>query len=422
MERDVFCAVEIQSILHFAGGNCMYKKNKKDLEKVFEVIERHRANTSQYGRWEYITKELNSYFTVTLTSKQWKTQYELGKKRLQKHGNPAILLPRTELKEIITTKKDKEKELDILQQKLKNLLIKPITTESIMNKLKIDIIKTLGLIQMLKRDNYIILYNEYDETYVIDKKPVPTSKIYKHHIGEVSEFEFVVISDTHWGSKHQQKSFVDFIYKEAYERNIKNVYHAGDIVDGFYKGRPEHIYELFVIGADEQTDYVVNNWPKYEGITTHLLLGNHDETHIKNGGFDIGKSIATRRKDFEYLGIGHAIIELTPNCRMDLFHPLDGSSYAVSYSGQKYMDSLSGGDKPNIMFTGHHHKVLYFPYRNIHYFEAPSMTQQSSWMKRKRMANESGAWFIKIKVDEEGTIVSVLPELIKQYKFLKNDY
>ncbi len=107
---------------------------------------------------------------------------------------------------------------------------------------------------------------------------------------------------------------------------------------------------------------------------------------------------------------------------MDIFHPLDGSSYAISYSGQKYMDSISGGDKPNILFVGHHHKALYFPYRNIHYFEVPSLMAQSSWMKRKRIANESGAWFVKLTVDEQGTIVRIIPEHIKQYKFLENDF
>jgi hypothetical protein len=86
------------------------------------------------------------------------------------------------------------------------------------------------------------------------------------------------------------------------------------------------------------------------------------------------------------------------------------------------MDGLTGGDKPNLLFVGHHHKCLYFPYRNIHYFEVPSMCKQSSWMKRKRIANASGAWFVKVKVDEEGTLVSVLPEQVKQYKFLENDY
>ena len=42
--------------------------------------------------------------------------------------------------------------------------------------------------------------------------------------------------------------------------------------------------------------------------------------------------------------------------------------------------------------------------------------------KEKRIANESGAWFIKLRVDEQGTIVSLIPEFIKQYKFLENDY
>ena len=95
-------------------------------------------------------------------------------------------------------------------------------------------------------------------------------KTYIHSIGKLTEFEFLVVSDPHLCAKHQQLSFIKFIYEEAYKRGIKNVYHVGDIVDGYYKNRPEQIYELFAIGADEQKDYVVANWPKiprYENIS-----------------------------------------------------------------------------------------------------------------------------------------------------------
>lgn len=405
----------------------MYVKSDADLNKLFEVRNFHIENTEVQKRWIAIAEELNEFFGVGLTPKQWKTQYENGIKRMKKYGSPGIKLPRTKEKEmpnIFIAVQKTEFNVDDQKQKLKNYLTKPKLVEDISKFLEVSNIEVLGLIQSLKLDGYLVTHNEYDNTFVIDKKPFVEVQSYIHSIGETREFEFVVISCSHWASKKQQKSFTEHIYNEAEKRNIKDVYHCGDIVDGYYKNRPEHIFELIpgLIGADEQAEYVIDNWPRKEGITTHLILGNHDETHIKNGGFNIGKAIAKNRPDFKYLGIGHAKIELTPNCRMDIFHPLDGSSYAISYSGQKYMDSISGGDKPNILFVGHHHKALYFPYRNIHYFEVPSLMAQSSWMKRKRIANESGAWFVKLTVDEQGTIVRIIPEHIKQYKFLENDF
>ena len=55
------------------------------------------------------------------------------------------------------------------------------------------------------------------------------------------------------------------------------------------------------------------------------------------------------------MGHSFAKVWLTPKCDMDLVHPIDGSAYALSYSGQKYCDSLSGGEKPKIIAMGHHH-------------------------------------------------------------------
>ena len=77
--------------------------------------------------------------------------------------------------------------------------------------------------------------------------------------------------------------------------------------------------------------------------------------HIKNGGIDIGRIIARERQDMTYLGQSNAKINLTPKCVLEINHPLDGASYAIS-SLQKLIDSMSGGDKPNILINGHHHK------------------------------------------------------------------
>lgn len=231
-----------------------------------------------------------------------------------------------------------------------------------------------------------------------------------------------VVSDTHIGSVYNQMTFLHHLYDRFEELGITDVYHSGDISDGWYPNRSDQIYELHSHGADRQVDYIVKNYPGREGITTHFIIGNHDYTFIRNTGYNIGPAIAMRRPDMKYLGIMNARVWLTPNCDMELNHPGDGASYAMSYSIQKYIDSLSGGDKPKILINGHHHKFLTMFYRNIHAIEAPCVEAQTGFMKSKRIAAHMGGLVLDIYVDEEGTIDRFAVELIPLYKAIENDY
>jgi hypothetical protein len=123
-----------------------------------------------------------------------------------------------------------------------------------------------------------------------------------------------------------------------------------------------------------------------------------------------------------YLGMNNAKVSLTPNCIMELNHPGDGAAYALSYTIQKLIDSMSGGDKPNILINGHHHKSMYLFYRNIHAFEAGTIEAQTPYMKGKRIAANMGGWIIEVHVDEEGTIQRCKGEFISLYKPLEEDY
>ena len=53
----------------------------------------------------------------------------------------------------------------------KNYLTKPKLVEDISKFLEVSNIEVLGLIQSLKLDGYLVMHNEYDNTFVIDKKP-----------------------------------------------------------------------------------------------------------------------------------------------------------------------------------------------------------------------------------------------------------
>lgn len=236
-----------------------------------------------------------------------------------------------------------------------------------------------------------------------------------------AEITFGVISDTHLCSKYQQLTHLQEAYDCFRQRGITDVYHAGDICEGD-KMRRGHEYELFCHGADAQSEYIIANYPSLPGITTHFITGNHDLSHWKNSGFDIGKRIASERPDMLYIGTESARVMLTPNCSMDIVHPLDGSAYALSYAAQKYCDSLQGGSKPHILVIGHHHKMFYMEYRNIEVFEAGTLQAQSPWMRGKRLAAHVGFWILNVNVGKDGTLKRVVSEWHPFFEMENEDY
>lgn len=323
-------------------------------------------------------------------------------------------------RQIIREKNKNKPDIDIVSRDL----IKKLSKETHINELcelfnvSERVIK--AHIEDLKELGYQVV--DTDNIYKLMNIPLNTSNRHVEEWKGNKVIRFGAIGDTHLCSKHQQITFLNDLYNIYKEAGIDTVYHAGDLAEGYYKNRPEHIYEIFKVGADEQADYIIENYPRVEGITTKFITGNHDHTHIKNGGTDIGKKIAREREDLIYLGSSNVIVNLTPNCTVELNHPLDGTAYALSYSLQKYMDSMQGGEKPNILLNGHHHKAMYLFYRNIHGFEVGTIQAQSPWMKGKRLSAHMGGWIIEIQVDTEGTIVKCKGEFIPLYKPLKEDY
>ena len=187
---------------------------------------------------------------------------------------------------------------------------------------------------------------------------------------------FGVVSDTHLGSKWQQLTHLNTLYDMFDREGIDTVYHAGDVTEGVNMRRG-HEFEVFVHGADAQVEYVIEKYPRRSGIVTKFITGNHDHSAIKHAGHDIGVAIANKRSDMVYLGRSQAKVYLTPNCVLEINHPLDGAAYALSYGLQKMIDAMSGGEKPNIYLGGHHHKAMYLFYRNIHAFECGTTQAQT---------------------------------------------
>lgn len=232
---------------------------------------------------------------------------------------------------------------------------------------------------------------------------------------------FAIMGDTQLGSKYAQITYLHDFYDLCEKEGINNVYHTGDITDGL-KMRPGHEYELYLISADEMRDDVVRNYPKREGITTHFITGNHDASIYKHVGYDIGKAIANLRPDMKYLGRDCAVINLTPNCTLELRHPWDGTAYALSYKIQKMIEAMESDSKPNILAVGHYHKAEYLFYRNVHALQTGCFQAQTPFTRGKGISVHTGGFLVTIHVDKDGTIRRFLPEFVPFYRSITDDY
>ncbi len=231
---------------------------------------------------------------------------------------------------------------------------------------------------------------------------------------EGNRIRFGLVSDTHIGSKMARQDCLEATYEIFDKEGINRVFHSGDMTSGqqVYKGQ-EH--ETLIWGFDGQRDAVVKLYPQLKEGKTFWILGNHDASHLELAGADIGEAISKLRKDLVYLGQIEADIKLAKNTTIRLRHPSGGNAYALSYPMQRYITSLEGGSKPNILAEGHRHQSFQMEYRNIFAFQVPCFEYQSLWLKAKGLQPVTGAWIIDAMINKKGSILRLQAEQIKFY-------
>ena len=297
---------------------------------------------------------------------------------------------------------------------------KGATLEQIADKMDIMIDDVLSVLDTLMNKGYQIHISP-DDYVTLSTLPLPTDNRVKELWDGSKTFKFGVVSDTHLCSKNQQLTFLNKVYDIFEAEGVSRVLHCGDITEG-YGMRKGHEYEVFKHGADAQIKYVVDNYPSRPSFDTEFITGNHDHSFIKSAGLDIGIAIAKERKDMKYLGRSFARINITDNCCLDIVHPTDGGSYALSYATQKYIEAIPEYDMPDILLCGHHHKYINFFYRGVHTCEVPTTQARTDWMRNNRLVAYVGAMILTITVDKDGFISRFVPEFIPCKHILKEDY
>jgi hypothetical protein len=233
---------------------------------------------------------------------------------------------------------------------------------------------------------------------------------------------FGFITDTHLCNKHQRLDVCNAAY-DMYERmGITDVYHAGNMIDG--EARFNKTELVTAPGMDHQCDYFIDKYPQRKGITTHYIAGDdHEGWYQQREGVEIGRYLQFRaedqgRNDLKYLGYGEADVALrhgSGSAVMRVVHPGGGSSYAISYTDQKRVESYQGGEKPAIELAGHYHKFNYGYPREVHALQGGCALDQTMFMRKKKLSAHVGFSVVKIAQDEKGAVKRFAPEFFPFY-------
>lgn len=98
-------------------------------------------------------------------------------------------------------------------------------------------------------------------------------KILKRYITD-KEVKFAVIGDTQICSRNEKLDELHTFYAICQKVGIKDVFHAGDLVEGSGKIYRGQLNDIHTYGAARQIDYVIENYPKVKGINTFFITGN----------------------------------------------------------------------------------------------------------------------------------------------------
>jgi len=212
--------------------------------------------------------------------------------------------------------------------------------------------------------------------------------------------KFGVFSDAHMGHMCYRPDILRKMIKDGKRQGVEFYLNCGDTIEGM-SGREGHIYELSKIGASAQLNYFSEQFKNFNKDVFSIEAQNSHGGWFKskgNMGLDIGEELERKSKHYKFIGYDEQDILLDNGAKIRLRHPGGGTAYAISYKLQKYIEAISGGKKPHILFQGHFHKAEYLFYRNIHGFDAGTLCEQTPFMRKTNTPAHMGYWIVDINM------------------------
>lgn len=276
-----------------------------------------------------------------------------------------------------------------------------------------------ALVQQAIEDGYTITVKD---GHLEDAGLQPRGTVTKLKLAPVDgRLKFAVISDLHCGSKyHRGEELADFL-ERAYDWGARITLNCGDTLDGHrvYKGQE---FETQV-ALPLQIDAAINALPEMPDHKYYFIDGNHDASYWKMTGQPAGEAIVSAahpRKDLVYLGADVAQLDLSPDgkgkpVRVELLHPDRAGARGQTYHLQNYIESLQGGNKPQILFTGHEHGFVQLEMRNVHAIKVPCFQAQTPYMARKHLQPTIGGLLVEVGLTKRGHVREMTLTHVKYY-------
>ena len=175
---------------------------------------------------------------------------------------------------------------------------------------------------------------------------------------KIDDNKCLVISDTHIGRLLSNEDYNTYLnvmnsntifnnevglynaYNYAIKNNIKNVIHAGDLIEG----DSDHSWRR--LAPKLQLEYIYKKYPNIPSIKTYLLYGNHDYNLMYYGGykdeqFKINNQVENIGINYSYVKFNDNFIKISHYCsasddlydNIDLPHnfELSGHSHVFSF-------------------------------------------------------------------------------------------
>jgi predicted phosphodiesterase len=230
---------------------------------------------------------------------------------------------------------------------------------------------------------------------------------------------FGAFADAHIGHMCFREDVFDAAVASFRQESVDFVLNAGDTLEGM-SGREGHIYELLHMGYSEQMKEFGSQFEKFGDTPVYSIEAQNSHSgwfnNKANAGVDIGEELQKASPPYQFVGYDDQDFVLDSGLIIRLTHPGGGTAYAISYRAQKYIESLSGGKKPHIVIQGHFHKALYIFYRNIHFFDAGCLQEQSPYLKKLRSPAMLGYWVIDVKYNKTNWCCEVTPKFYPFYE------
>jgi len=210
--------------------------------------------------------------------------------------------------------------------------------------------------------------------------------------------KFCAFSDAHLGHKDYRPDVLRKMVADAKRQGCEFYVNSGDTIEGM-SGRDGHVYELDYIGASAQLTFFASEFKRFRKTVYSIeAQGSHGGWFKSKGnmGLDIGEELQRRSKHYKFIGYDEQDLVLDNGLVIRLRHPGGGTAYALSWKLQKYIEAISGGKKPHMVFDGHFHKSIYVFHRNVHGFEAGTLCNQTPFMRKIGTPAHIGYWIIDV--------------------------